>query len=210
MNNIKPLLPRQTFYIQLDLEKGWVNSRSISLKQADNETRFLIIRLTNLLPLNIADYQPVIFVKRTDGQILKGLGQVLKPEQGEFAFKLTSHHLAVNGSVTLEVVLTKDENKIISFPHFSISVADSLHDEDVFEPSEEELSILWEIIGRMQNAYAEMEEQYNQFEQDKNLVFQANESNRQQAETIRQQGYVEMQGKINEVYSTTLKYRIVE
>lgn len=242
--------PEQIIKIKLDLIEGWKNKQTIEIKQADNETRYLAIRLTNLLPINITTYQPVVFVKRADGQILKGLGQVLNAENGEIVFELKSEHLAINGSLVFEVVLTKDETKIMSFPQFTLSVVDSIHDEDVFTPSEEDKSILWEMIGKLQNATNGLDEKYTQFEQSKEVEFQASESlrqdtftqsestrqttfaqseeqrnntftenetqrqfqeqTRQQAETIRQEGYTEMQSKIDEVYSTSLKYRIVE
>lgn len=252
-----PVVPRQQINIKLDLTQGWLNSRSVSLKQCDNETRFLVVRLTNTLPLNIASYQPVMFVKRSDGKILKGLCQTLNAEEGEFVFKLKSEHLAVNGLLTFEIVLTKDGTKIMSFPHFILNVVDSLHDEDVFTPSEDDLSILWEVIDRMQNAMNNLDGRFEQFEQEKELEFQANEANRlstftqsenarqstftqneaqrasvfeqsensrqqaentrqsqesarQQAETLRQETFEGMQDTVQEVYSTTLKYRIVE
>lgn len=285
-----PVVPRQQINIKLDLTQGWLNSRSVSLKQCDNETRFLVVRLTNTLPLNIASYQPVMFVKRLDGKILKGLCQTLNAEEGEFVFKLKSEHLAVNGLLTFEIVLTKDGTKIMSFPHFNLNVVDSLHDEDVFTPTEDDLSILWEVIGRMQASIEEIEKKYKQFEQEKESEFQTSEANRssiftqsenarqstftqnenqrgniftqneaqrtstftqsesnrhntftqseanrqtaftqaetsrqqaentrqsqesarQQAEALRQETFEGMQDKIEEVYSTTLKYRIVE
>ena len=252
-----PVVPRQQINIKLDLTQGWLNSRSVSLKQCDNETRFLVVRLTNTLPLNIASYQPVMFVKRSDGKILKGLCQTLNAEEGEFVFKLKSEHLAVNGLLTFEIVLTKDGTKIMSFPHFALNVVDSLHDEDVFTPTEDDLSILWEVIDRMQNAMNNLDGRFEQFEQEKELEFQANEANRlstftqsenarqstftqnearrasafeqsetsrqqaenmrqsqesarQQAEVSRQETFEGMQDTVQEVYSMTLKYRIVE
>ena len=252
-----PVVPRQQINIKLDLTQGWLNSRSVSLKQCDNETRFLVVRLTNTLPLNIASYQPVMFVKRSDGKILKGLCQTLNAEEGEFVFKLKSEHLAVNGLLTFEIVLTKDGTKIMSFPHFILNVVDSLHDEDVFTPSEDDLSILWEVIDRMQNAMNNLDGRFEQFEQEKELEFQANEANRlstftqsenarqstftqneaqrasvfeqsensrqqaentrqsqesarQQAEALRQETFEGMQDTVQEIYSTTLKYRILE
>ena len=109
-----------------------------------------------------------MFVKRSDGKILKGLCQTLNAEEGEFVFKLKSEHLAVNGLLTFEIVLTKDGTKIMSFPHFNLNVVDSLHDEDVFTPTEDDLSILWEVIGRMQNAMNNLDGRFEQFEQEKN------------------------------------------
>ena len=206
------ITPKQQINIKLDLTQGWMNNRAISLKQADNETRFLVIRLTNLLPLNITGYLPVIFIKRADNQILKGLGQVLNAENGELAFKLKSEHLAINGSTIFEVVLTKDETKIMSFPHFTLNVVDSLHDEDIFTPSEEDLSILWEMIGEMQNTIASLEKEYISFEEEKERQFQENEIIREVNETARQDAFQQLVEDVQELCNTSqlLAYDIIE
>jgi len=206
------ITPKQQINIKLDLTQGWMNNRAISLKQADNETRFLVIRLTNLLPLNITGYLPVIFIKRADNQILKGLGQVLNAENGELAFKLKSEHLAINGSTIFEVVLTKDETKIMSFPHFTLNVVDSLHDEDIFTPSEEDLSILWEMIGEMQNTIASLEKEYISFEEEKERQFQENEIIREANETARQDAFQQLVEDVQELCNTSqlLAYDIIE
>ena len=209
MSDIKP---EQIIKIKLDLIEGWKNKQSIEIKQADNETRYLAIRLTNLLPINIVGYQPVVFIKRADGQILKGLGQVLNAENGEILFELKSEHLAINGSLVFEVVLTKDETKIVSFPHFTLSVVDSLHDEDVFTPSEDDLSILWEMIGKMQNTIASLEKEYISFEEEKERQFQENEIIREVNETARQDAFQQLVEDVQELCNTSqlLAYDIIE
>ena len=199
------VIPKQQINIKLDLTRGWVNNRDVSLKQCDNETRFLVVRLTNTLPLNIASYQPVMFVKRSDGKILKGLCQTLNAEEGEFVFKLKSEHLASKGSLIFEVVLTKDETKIMSFPHFTLNVVDSLHDEDVFAPSEDDLSILWEVIGRMQASIEEIETKYKQFKQEKESEFQTSEANRSsiftQSENARQSTFTQNENQRGNIFT---------
>ena len=206
------VIPKQQINIKLDLTQGWVNNRDVSLKQCDNETRFLVVRLTNTLPLNITNYQPVMFVKRSDGKILKGLCQILNAEEGEFVFKLKSEHLASKGSLIFEVVLTKDETKIMSFPHFTLNVVDSLHDEDVFAPSEEDLSILWEMIGKMQNTIASLEKEYISFEEEKERQFQENEIIREVNETARQDAFQQLVEDVQELCNTSqlLAYDIIE
>lgn len=204
--------PEQIIKIKLDLIEGWKNKQSIEIKQADNETRYLAIRLTNLLPINIVGYQPVVFIKCADGQILKGLGQVLNAENGEIVFELKSEHLAINGSLVFEVVLTKDETKIMSFPHFALSVVDSIHDEDVFTPSEDDMSILWEVIGKMQNTIASLEKEYISFEEEKERQFQENEIIREVNETARQDAFQQLVEDVQELCNTSqlLAYDIVE
>ena len=220
--------PEQIIKIKLDLIEGWKNKQSIEIKQADNETRYLAIRLTNLLPINIVGYQPTLITKRADGKVLSTLCQVTQADKGEFIVPLSNNILGVVGTVSFEVVLVKDDTKILSFPQFAMQVVESLHDDVDFEPTEDDLQILWDIIAKMQTATAELETEFQDFKESKTNEFQSfitekdnqfqtsetsrqsQELVRQQAENARQQGYVEMQDKIEEVYSTTLKYRLVE
>ena len=202
--------PEQIIKIKLDLIEGWKNKRDIQIKQADNNTRYLLVRLANILPINIADCQPTLITKRADGKVLSTLCQVTQANKGEFIVPLSNNVLGVVGAISFEIVLVKDDTKILSFPQFTMQVVESLHDDVDFEPTEDDLQILWDVIARTQSIVTELETEYAQFEQEKEQEFQANETLRQQAETVRQQGYEEMQDTVQEIYSTTLKYRIVE
>ena len=79
MSQIKP---EQIIRVKLDLVKGWENKQYIEIKQSDNDTRYLLIRLTNLLPMNITGYQPTLMVKRADGKVLSTLCQVTQADKG--------------------------------------------------------------------------------------------------------------------------------
>ena len=79
-----------------------------------------------------------------------------------------------------------------------------------FVTEDEEVGILWELIGETRTALDGLDTRFTQFMNTKDQEFQRAESVRNQNETARQQGYTEMQNKVNQVYSTTLKYRIVE
>ena len=220
--------PEQIIKVKLDLVEGWKNKRDIQIKQADNNTRYLLVRLANVLPINIADCQPTLITKRADGKVLSTLCQVTQANKGEFIVPLSNSILGVTGAISFEVVLVKDDTKILSFPQFTMQVAESLHDDVDFEPTEDDLQILWDIIAKMQTATTELETEFQDFKESKTNEFQSfitekdnqfqtsetsrqsQELVRQQAENTRQQGYAEMQDKIEEVYSTTLKYRLVE
>ena len=220
--------PEQIIKVKLDLVEGWKNKRDIQIKQADNDTRYLLVRLANVLPINIADCQPTLITKRADGKVLSTLCQVTQADKGEFIVPLSNSILGVVGAISFEVVLVKDDTKILSFPQFTMQVVESLHDDVDFEPTEDDLQILWDIITKMQTATTELETEFQDFKESKTNEFQSfiaekdnqfqtsetsrqsQELVRQQAENARQQGYVEMHDKIEEVYSTTLKYRLVE
>ena len=201
--------PKQQINIKLDLQKGWVNPKTIQLKQSDHKTRIFMIRLTNTLPINLDGCQPTLFVKRADGNVVSGIGQITRAEQGEFLVALNSTVLGVVGQATVEVVIVKDGEEILSYPHFTFEVIESLHNSDeVIE--DEQVGILWELIGETRTALDEMDGRFVQFLDNKEQEFQRAEQVRNQNETNRQQGYTEMQTKVNQVYTTTLKYRIVE
>ena len=201
--------PKQQINIKLDLQKGWVNPKTIQLKQSDHNARIFMIRLVNTLPINLTGCQPTLFVKRADGTVVTGLGQMTRAEQGEFLVPLNSTVLGVVGQAIVEVVIVKDGEEILSFPHFNFEILESFHNSDEVT-EDEEVGILWELIGETRNSLDGLENRFVQFLGNKEQEFQRAEQVRNQNETNRQQGYTEMQNKVNQVYSTTLKYRIVE
>ena len=201
--------PKQQINIKLDLQKGWVNPKTIQLKQSDHNARIFMIRLVNTLPINLTGCQPTLFVKRADGTVVTGLGQMTRAEQGEFLVPLNSTVLGVVGQTIVEVVIVKDGEEILSFPHFNFEILESFHNSDEVTEGEE-VGILWELIGETRTALDEMDGRFVDFVNAKDQEFQRAEQVRNQNETVRQEGYTEMQNKVNQVYSTTLKYRIVE
>lgn len=227
MSQIKP---EQIIRVKLDLVKGWENKQYIEIKQADNDTRYLLIRLTNLLPMNITGYQPTLITKRADGKVLSTLCQVTQADKGEFIVPLSNSILSVTGAISFEAVLVKDDTKILSFPQFAIQVVESFHDDVVFEPSDEELSILWDIINRMETTTTKLENEFQEFKGQKETEFQSfiaekdnefqvketerqvAEIDRQQAETERVKAFSAMEEKVEKVYNSTitLLYDVVE
>lgn len=222
--------PEQIIKIKLDLIEGWKNKQSIEIKQADNETRYLAIRLTNLLPINIVGYQPTLMVKRADGKVLSTLCQVTQADKGEFIVPLSNSILGVTGAISFEAVLVKDDTKILSFPQFTMQVIESLHDDVDFEPTEDDLQILWEVINRMETTTTKLENEFQEFKENKETEFQSfvtekdnefqvketerqlAEMNRQQAETERVEAFSAMEEKVDKVYNSTitLLYDVVE
>ena len=222
--------PEQIIRVKLDLVNGWENKQALQLKQADNETRYLFIRLTNLLPMNITGYQPTLIIKRADGKAISALGNVIEITRGEFVVPLIANYLKIAGTLTFEVVLVKDGTQILSFPQFAIQVVESFHDDVVFEPSDEELSILWDIINRMETTTTKLENEFQEFKGQKETEFQSfiaekdnefqvketerqvAELDRQQAEEERRKEFAIMEEKVDKVYDSTitLSYVIVE
>ena len=222
--------PKQIIKVKLDLVEGWKNKRDIQIKQADNETRYLAIRLTNLLPINIVGYQPTLITKRADGKVLSTLCQVTQADKGEFIVPLSNNILGVVGAISFEVVLVKDDTKILSFPQFTMQVVESLHDDVEFNPDDDELQILWEVINRMETTTAKLENEFQEFKENKETEFQSfiaekdsefqvketerqvAEIDRQQAEEERRKEFAIMEEKVDKVYDSTitLSYIIVE
>lgn len=165
--------PEQVIRVKLDLINGWENKRSLQLKQADNKTRYLFVRLTNLLPMNITGYQPTIIIKRADGKAIAVLGNVIDYTRGEFAIPLIASYLKVVGTLTFEVVLVKDGDKILSFPQFQMQVVESFHDDVVFEPEEDDLQILWDAISKVGSITGKLELEFKEFKGQKEVEFQS-------------------------------------
>ena len=143
---------------------------------------------------------------------------------------LSNSILGVTGAVSFEAVLVKDNTKILSFPQFTMQVIESLHDDVDFEPTEDDLQILWDIINRMETTTAKLENEFQEFKGQKETEFQSfiaekdnefqvketerqvAEMNRQQAEIERAEAFSAMEEKVDKVYNSTitLLYDVVE
>ena len=226
--SIASLMPKQQINIKLDLQQGWLNKKTITLKQGDHLSRVFVIRVTNTFPLNLTGYQPYLFVKRPDGEVLSKGCEMINASQGEFMVQLSSGMLRTSGTVIAEVVIGKEGEGTLSFPHFTYTVEESLHDEETIE--EEDINIAWDLINEARSAVVQVEESYHDFEVRKEkdfadfkerlqVAFDENEEVRNEGETarveaevLRQQGYEEMQEKVDKVYDSTLtlSYVVVE
>lgn len=226
--NKTSVTPKQQINIKLDLQQGWLNPKSIVLKQSDNLSRVFVIRVSNTFPINLTGYEAYLFVKRPDGEVVSTTCTMLDATQGEFMVKLRGGMLRVSGTVQAEVVVGKEGEGTLSFPHFTFTVEESLHDEEVIQ--EEDLGLVWDLVNKANSAITEVGESYEAFEGKKEqefteftqhlqTVFNENESVRNEgevlrseAEVLRQQGYEEMQQKVDKVYDSTLtlSYVVVE
>ena len=222
MSNIKPLSPNQTIYVQLDLERGWVNQRSIVFKQKDNNTRKIRVKLTNKLPINFTGYTPYVFVETPQETIYSFASPEREETKGEIEFVTNSTLLSEIGTHKVEIVLVKDNVKVLSFPTFPYSVEGSIHGEESVEPGEE-VGLLWDTLRQAEEKLTEVENRYSSFEQDKEDSFASlqdkwenefnlNEVERQQAETERVEAFSAMEEKVDKVYNSTitLLYDVVE
>lgn len=207
--SVASTMPKQQINIKLDLQKGWLNQKAITLKQGDHLSRVFVIRVANTFPLNLTGCQPYLFVKQPDGEVLSKSCEMINASQGEFMVRLSSEMLKTNGTVSAEVVISKGGEGTLSFPHFAYTVEESLHDEVANEVTEE-FGILWELIHETETSLVEMENRFGNFTQEKENEFQLAEAQRQANEIVRQQTYTQMKNTVNQVYNTTLKYRIIE
>lgn len=172
MNLPNSVVAKQQINIKVDLVHGWVNEKAIELKQADHKTRFFMIRVSNILPINIEGCVPTVFFKQPNGETYDTLGKVVNANKGEFMVELTSTLLKGVGNNQCEIVLLKDGEAILSFPHFYFKVTESYHDDESSTITEEELSIFWGLINQANNALAQMGKNYASFEGQKEGEFQ--------------------------------------
>lgn len=219
--NKTSVTPKQQVNIKLDLQQGWLNPKPIVFKQSDNLSRVFVIRVSNTFPINLTGYEAYLFVKRPDGDVVSAVCTMLDATQGEFMVKLRGGMLRASGTVQAEVVVGKEGEGTLSFPHFTFTVEESLHDEEVIQ--EEDLGLVWDLVNKANSAITEVGESYEAFEgkkeqefaeftQQLQTVFDENENERNEAEIVRQQGYEEMQQKVDKVYDSTLtlSYVVVE
>ena len=203
------VVAKQQINIKIDLVQGWLNPSKFKLKQSDHKTRYFMIRVSNTLPINISGCQVCLFIKHPSGEQHDTMGTLVNAEQGEFMVELTSGLLKEVGTNYCEIVILKNGEAILSFPHFYFEVEESLHDNVSQEITDEQLGIFWELINQSG-------EEFKGFLIEKEIEYQQAENTRQVSEQVRitseqerLAGYAQMQTKVDEVYATTLKYRIV-
>lgn len=166
------VVAKQQINIKVDLVHGWVNEKAIELKQADHKTRFFMIRVSNILPINIEGCVPTVFFKQPNGETYDMLGKIVNANKGEFMIELTSTLLKGVGTNHCEIVLLKDGEAVLSFPHFYFNVTESYHDDESNTVTEEELSTFWGLIAQANNALIQMGEDYTAFKGQKDEEFQ--------------------------------------
>lgn len=129
---------KETIEIVLDLHAG--TQQQITLKQCDHNSRLLKVTLTkNLLyPVKLHESEMKLYVRKSDGDIVRLDAYEVDAENGVVCFSLTRQALSTLPSVECEVVKIGNDGSILSFPIFKIDIKDSIHDEayDLIEKDE--------------------------------------------------------------------------
>ena len=123
--------------LTIDLQNG--TQQVITFKQSDHNSRLLKVMLTkNGLPMKLYSSRVVLYVRKVNGEIVSIDGYNMTENTGEVYFSLTRQALSTLPSIECEVVKIGDDESILSFPIFTISIKNSIHDEvyDLIEQDE--------------------------------------------------------------------------
>ena len=128
---------KEVINLTIDLQNG--TQQAITFKQSDHNSRLLKVMLTkNNHPLKLYNSKVVLYVRKANGEIVSIDGYNMTENTGEVYFSLTRQALSTLPSIECEVVKIGDDESVLSFPLFTISIKESIHDEvyDLIEPDE--------------------------------------------------------------------------
>ena len=128
---------KEVVNLTIDLQNG--TQQVITFKQSDHNSRLLKVMLTkNGLPMKLYSSRVVLYVRKVNGEIVSINGYNMTENTGEVYFSLTRQALSTLPSIECEVVKIGDDESVLSFPIFTISIKNSIHDEvyDLIEQDE--------------------------------------------------------------------------
>ena len=128
---------KEVVNLTIDLQNG--TQQAITFKQSDHNSRLLKVMLTkNGLPMKLYSSRVVLYVRKANGEIVSIDGYNITENTGEVYFSLTRQALSTLPSIECEVVKIGDDESVLSFPIFTISIKNSIHDEvyDLIEQDE--------------------------------------------------------------------------
>ena len=128
---------KEVVNLTIDLQNG--TQQVITFKQSDHNSRLLKVMLTkNDLPMKLYSSRVVLYIRKSNGEIVSIDGYDMTENTGEVYFSLTRQALSTLPSIECEVVKIGDEGSVLSFPIFTISIKNSIHDEvyDLIEQDE--------------------------------------------------------------------------
>ena len=128
---------KEVVNLTIDLQNG--TQQVITFKQSDHNSRLLKVMLTkNGLPMKLYSSRVVLYVRKVNGEIVSIDGYNMTENTGEVYFSLTRQALSTLPSIECEVVKIGDDKSVLSFPIFTISIKNSIHDEvyDLIEQDE--------------------------------------------------------------------------
>ena len=112
---------KEVVNLTIDLQNG--TQQVITFKQSDHNSRLLKVML---------------YVRKANGEIVSIDGYNMTENTGEVYFSLSRQALSTLPSIECEVVKIGDDESVLSFPIFTISIKESIHDEvyDLIEQDE--------------------------------------------------------------------------
>lgn len=128
---------KEVVNLTIDLQNG--TQQVITFKQSDHNSRLLKVMLTkNGLPMKLYSSRVVLYVRKVNGEIVSIDGYNMTENTGEVYFSLSRQALSTLPSIECEVVKIGDDESVLSFPIFTISIKESIHDEvyDLIEQDE--------------------------------------------------------------------------
>ena len=135
-SKMKTVAPQHTVSVNLDLIKGKTDSNSLTFQQNDSLTRIIKIKLNNKLPMDFTGYTPHAFIKEPGGEIFSTTPTILDAKSGEIEIVITAILLGIPGSYSVQIALKKEGDYVLSFPHFTYSVVESIHAKNNIIPLE--------------------------------------------------------------------------
>lgn len=181
-------IDKEMIELVLDLHTG--TRQTITLKQADHNSRLLKVSLTkNMLHVvKLHGSRVDLYVRKTDGTVVVLEGYDLVEDEGIVYFSFTRQALSTLPTIECEVVKTGSDGSTLSFPLFKVNVEDSIYDADEIESSNE-LSNLTSALLKAEQANDRVDSAVNstakKFEQAFNTQSQGFDNAFNQAQTAR-------------------------
>ena len=181
-------IDKEMIELVLDLHTG--TRQSITLKQADHNSRLLKVTLTkNMLhTVKLHGSRVDLYVRKTDGTVVVLEGYDLVEDEGIVYFTFTRQALSTLPTIECEVVKTGNDGSTLSFPLFKVNVEDSIYDADTIESSNE-LSNLTNALLKAEQANDRVDSAVNstakKFEQAFNTQSQGFDNAFDEAQTAR-------------------------
>ena len=121
-------IDKEVVSLTIDLQAG--TQQMMTFKQSDHNSRLLKVMLTkNNHPMKLYNSKAVLYIRKSNGDIVSIEGSNMTENSGEVYFSLTRQALSTLPSIECEVVKIGDDGSVLSFPIFTINIKDSIHDE---------------------------------------------------------------------------------
>lgn len=191
--------------VTIDLKNGLETTDGVAsvVKQRDNLSHILRCRLKNKDRLvNLKDSQMFLYITKPDGTLVMLRGDTNGKAIGYVDFTLTRQALALEGIIICEIVQLGIDKSTMTFLDFPLKVVKTNVDENVVESSNE-FTALSETLTRVN-------EWDNKFTSDINTIRQKVDNKITEMDNTYGAFSSATNQKVQEIYSSTLKYRIID